>query len=102
MSVNLLGIIEAAAAVQLFSEATRRISSWLSSITFYGENDQWLFLQSGHPNMCKDCASNNGVIYSGDELRSIFPYHVILDTDTIAAYVHPNCTCLLLRAIPEN
>jgi hypothetical protein len=98
--LSLLGIVEAVAAVQVVGEAKSRIPVGLRGLTFYGEDDEWLFLQSGHPNMCNDCASYDGDVYSGSELRSAFPYHTILDENTIAASVHPNCSCLLMRAVP--
>ncbi len=99
MSVNLLEIVEAVVAVQLLGEARSRIPDDLRGLTFYGEDDEWMFLGSGHPNMCGDCAGYEGDIYSGVELRSAFPYHTILDENTIAASVHPNCSCLLMRAV---
>jgi hypothetical protein len=97
--LSLLEIVEAVVAVQIVEGAKRRIPDGLRGLTFYGEDDEWLFLQSDHPNMCGDCASYNGDVYSGSELRSTFPYHTILDENTIAASVHPNCSCLLLRAV---
>ena len=93
------GIAQAVVAVQMVSEATKRIPPGLHDLTFYSENDEWIFLRSDHPNMCSDCTSYNGDIYPGAELRSAFPYHTILDANTIAASVHPNCSCLLIRAI---
>jgi hypothetical protein len=97
--LSLLRIVEAVAAVQVIDEAQSRIPVGLRGLTFYGEDDEWLFLQSGHPNMCNDCAACDGNVYSGSELRSVFPYHTIIDENTIAASVHPNCSCLLLRAV---
>jgi hypothetical protein len=97
--LSLLGIVEAVAAVQMVGEAKRRIPVGLRGLTFYSEDDEWVFLSSGHPNMCVDCADYEGDIYSGTELRSAFPYHTIIDENTIAASVHPNCSCLLMRAV---
>lgn len=97
--MSLIGIVGAVAAVQMVDEARSRIPDGLRGLTFYSADDEWLFLGSGHPHMCGDCASYDGDIYSGDELRSAFPYHTILDENTIAASVHPNCSCLLTRAV---
>ncbi len=97
--MSLLGVVEAVIAVQVISEAKSRIPPGLRGLTFYGEGDEWVFLSSGHPNMCGDCADYDGDTFFGSELRSAFPYHVILDENTIAASVHPNCSCLLVRAI---
>ncbi len=95
----MLEIVEAVLAVQLVDEAAKRIPGGLRGLTFYGENDEWLFLSSGHPHMCSDCSAYDGDVYSGKELRSTFRYHKILDKNTIAALVHPNCTCLLIRMV---
>jgi hypothetical protein len=97
--LSILAIVGAVEAAKVVDEAKRRIPDELRGLTFYGEYDEWMFLSSGHPHMCADCASYEGDIYWGTELRSTFPYHTILDANTIAASVHPNCSCLLLRAI---
>jgi hypothetical protein len=94
----LIEIVGAVVAVQSVFEATSRIPSGLRGLTFYGVDDEWLFLESGHKNMCDDCGSFNLQIFSGRELRRRFPYHRILDANTIAAMVHLHCGCLLVRA----
>jgi hypothetical protein len=43
---------------------------------------------------CQTYADNQ---FSGDFLRSTFPYLNIVDEDTIEALVHPNCRCYLSR-----
>lgn len=96
--MSLLEIVGAVAAVQTVIESKSRIPDGLRGLTFYSETDEWMFLGSDHPNMCSDCTSYDGDIYFGTELRSTFPYHTIIDENNIAAQVHPNCTCLLVRA----
>jgi hypothetical protein len=99
LKLSLLGIVKAVAAVQLVGEAKSRIPVGLQGLTFYSQRDEWVFLSSGHPNICADCVDCDGNVFLGSELRSAFPYHTILDENIIAASVHPNCSCLLLRAI---
>lgn len=100
--MSLIGVVEAVVAVQSVFEATSRIPSGLRGSTFYGEGDEWVFLSSGHPNMCGDCEGYEGDIFSGSELRRLFPYHTIVDENTIAANVHPHCGCLLMRAFSSD
>lgn len=97
--MSLIEIVEAVVAVQSVFEATSRIPSGMRGLTFYGAGDEWLFLESGHKNMCDDCGSFNLQIFSGRELRRLFPYHRILDANTIEALVHPNCSCFLVRVV---
>jgi hypothetical protein len=35
--------------------------------------------------------------FTGDELLAIFPYLEIGDENTILAWVHPHCRCILIR-----
>jgi hypothetical protein len=36
-------------------------------------------------------------VFSGTELRLMFPWHLIISGDQIIPLVHPNCRCTLLR-----
>jgi len=69
-------------------------------VTFFGENDQWMFLRSDHPNMCDTCAGYHLTQYFGGELRSEFPNLIVVDENSVYPQVHPNCFCLLTRVFP--
>ena len=102
MSADVLDIIGVVEAVLLVREARSRVPADLKGYTFYGKDDEWLFLESGHKNMCADCASFHLEVFSGRDLRRVFPNHAILDADSIAANMHPHCSCLLIRVIKSG
>ena len=78
-----------------------RSSAWIPSdlkglSTFFSEYDVWDYGIT-NVNTCKVCEGNMVGVYQGHELRSLFPYLVVMDEDTIAPHVHPNCACVLNR-----
>ncbi len=83
-------------------EAYRWIPQEFKKYAFFGADDQWLYVKSGNPHLCEDCEGYDGTIFSGDELRSEFPYLRIIDQNAINPNVHPHCECLLIRLENQN
>ena len=78
-----------------------------SGVTYFSMWDTWLFQARSDTKVCDLCRHYEtwGEI-RGDQLRTEFPYLVILDEDTIGGpepdgggLVHPNCRCFLTRKI---
>lgn len=71
---------------------------------FFSVEDLWIFIPHYDEKLCPDCAAFAlGIPFiPGNQLRSSFPYLEILDPDTIAAHVHPNCRCELVREGTET
>jgi hypothetical protein len=70
------------------------------TVTFFSEKDQWIFNAVSDIRVCELCLSFEDIgIFSGDLLRTFFPYLEIVDVDEIEANVHPNCRCMLKRII---
>ena len=77
-------------------EAVRRIPDGISRRRpFFTQGTLWFFLATA--GACPTCQGYSGSIFAGDELRSEFPYLNVLDEDTIAPDIHPNCNCTLHR-----
>lgn len=94
-------------AVEAVEGAKKRIPEpQRSAITYYGGFDQWVFQARGS-NPCDLCRYSEEVgVFYGDQLRTWFPYHVILDVNTIGGgepggrgLVHPHCYCELVRKL---
>jgi len=69
-------------------------------LTYFSLFDHWDLQAQWDERLCVWCKRMEQVgIYNGDVLRRWFPYLEILDMNTIAANVHPNCRCLLVRII---
>ena len=91
-------------------EAKQRIPKpQLPTVTYYSVFDHWIFQTRG-PAPCKLCRAADAIgVFRGDQLRTWFPYHVILDVNTIGGeeeggrgLVHPHCYCELVREIEEE
>ena len=89
-------------------EAIKRIPlDQRPGVTYFSVWDTWLFQARSDTKVCDLCKHYEtwGEI-RGDQLRTEFPYLVILDEDTIGGsepdgggLVHPNCRCYLTRKI---
>jgi hypothetical protein len=90
--VNLTQIIDAID----YAEASRKPAGY-DNVTFFGANDEWYYTAYNTNNTCTDCGEMDGQTFYGYDLRSQFKYLVIIDENTIAAKVHPNCACVLSR-----
>ncbi len=58
----------------------------------------WLFHDSGSPNTCTDCNSQDGHVFKVEDpsdLLLIFPFGVFVAEDTFAVNIHKNCECFL-------
>ena len=74
----------------------------LYGLTYFSIHDIWLYQEVSDHKTCELCrryAEHED--YHGNRLRMLFPYLEILDEYTIAANVHPNCRCVLVRYIGE-
>jgi hypothetical protein len=92
---DLLNIVEIVDVIE-WVEAARKPAMY-GNLTFYGDNDQWMFTAFNGPNTCEVCGEMDGDTFYGYDLRSFFKYHVIVDENTVAAKVHPHCPCTLSR-----
>ena len=84
-------------AVEMFEGAKKRKGDVYGDVTFFSANDEWLFLQSDHPNMCPECSSYDQDTYFGNSVRGMFPYLMIIDENSMNPSVHPSCGCILTR-----
>lgn len=106
-----MSAIEAVVAVIAVEEGAKKRIDFpqRSGVTYYSENDIWLFDARSDTKVCNRCRMYQrwsdvmGGI-RGNLLRTEFPYHVILDEITIGGpepdgggLVHPNCRCVLKR-----
>jgi len=81
-----------------------------SGVTYYSELDTWLFHAIMDTRTCDLCRHYEDMEeIRGDQLRLEFPYHVILDENTIvgpapdgSGLVHPNCRCYLTRLLQRE
>jgi len=81
-------------------KAVQRIPKPRTGITFFSENDVWLYQAVMDTKVCPVCTVAEKIEqFRGNNLRINFPYLEILDVNTIQANVHPNCRCLLVRVI---
>jgi hypothetical protein len=76
---------------------------------YFSVEDLWVFIPDWTPTKtqagpCEECGMFAlGIPFiPGNQLRSSFPYLEIEDENTIAANVHPNCRCKLLREGTEQ
>jgi len=82
--------LKLSSAVVAVHEALKRIPPGMKG-PFFTYNVRWFFVAV--PGHCDLCAPYNGSIILGSELRTMFPWMQILDNDTIALRLHPNCRC---------
>ena len=103
----MLSAIEAIKAIKRIEFETR------PGVTFFSGNDIWLYQINEIPTTCEDCKSYEDMAsamggLNGNFIRSLFPYLMILDEDTIGGQgeggdglAHPNCGCRLIRFVGE-
>jgi len=92
---------EVVAAVIAVREAKQRI--FIGGATFYSVNDIWLYIEISDDKLCDVCHANahmEGGEYKGNRIRGFFPYHEILDINTIKVNQHPHCRCIMVRKHP--
>lgn len=94
---ELLGLIALIDVAELVEASRRKPVGIYGNLTFYGADDEWLFLAYHTDNTCDNCASMDEDTYGGYELRQLFKWHIIVDENTIYARVHPHCGCTLTR-----
>jgi len=96
---------EVVAAVIAVREAKQRI--FIGGATFFSKHDIWKYIEISDDRLCPVCRgyAQAGIgdeigEYRGNRIRGFFPYLEILDVNTIAVNVHPNCRCVLVRVRP--
>lgn len=109
MSRQILEVIQAVEAVQ---KAQRRIEPEHrhrpgETATFFSEHDIWLYVAVMDAKVCEACRRNEDWNdryggFRGTHLRAHFPFLEIIDVNTIAANVHPNCRCYLVRLLESK
>jgi hypothetical protein len=117
----LTGVVAAVEAVREFRKATARIPEQYRHVTYFSQNDIWIFDSLVDGKRCPICeeleygfGENASQPATGLHLRAWFagiPYAgmVILDQNTIGGpaangdgLMHPNCRCRLRRKIVEG
>lgn len=91
-------------------KAVRRRPRPMRRVTYFSENDVWLFNARSDTKVCEMCRLAEEIgEFRGNNLRMNFPNLVILDENTIGGpepdgkgLVHPNCRCFLTRFIGET
>ncbi len=103
----MLAAIEAIKAVKRIDIPTR------SGVTFFSGEDIWLYQLNEIPTTCEDCKNYADIAGSmgglnGNYIRSLFPYLMILDENTIGGQgeggdglAHPHCGCRLIRFVGD-
>jgi hypothetical protein len=86
-------------------DATKRKSQELENVTIYGKSDYWHYLLDSRFTNCENCKKFDGLDFYGDEIRSIFPDHLVVSGSLIRVHVHmtlwgkPTCKCKLIRVV---
>jgi len=104
-TADIIGVVEAVKAVQRIKLEHRHEPG--PTATFFSEHDVWLYVAVIDSKVCEACRENEKWSdihggFKGDHLRSHFPYLEIIDVNTIAANVHPNCRCYLTRKLEHE
>jgi hypothetical protein len=92
-------ILEVARAVEAVEAKQRVPADTPRAITFFSKNDEWIFTAVMDNDVCFDCRQYENKTFTGDMLRSLFPFLEIQDLETILPHVHPNCRCHLDRTL---
>ena len=76
----------------------------LSGNRYFSSLDLWIFIPHYDEKLCESCAEFAlGIPFiPGNQLRSSFSWLEIKDENTIAANVHLNCRCELIREGTES
>jgi hypothetical protein len=99
---------EAAAVVAAVVYLEEQLSAWQTPKafmedytgqggSFFSKHDWWFFQAITDDRTCYPCNSQDKVTFNGDELLGVFPWLEIGNEDTIFAWVHPHCRCILIR-----
>ena len=90
--------------MQTVESKKRRLVPIKKSITFFSKYDLWMYDAVLDNRICTICIGHERTArFFGSELRTTFPYLVILGVDTIGGLeggdglAHPNCRCRLHR-----
>lgn len=100
--------LEAVQIVETVLKATKRIPESMKGTPFYGALVFWDYVGEDSPNQCDNCKDKNGLSFSGSQLRTLFPDHIIESEDRIWVNYHmtlwgvDTCKCYLERATPSN
>lgn len=95
----MMAAVEAVKAVEVVQKAKQRINI-KTNLTFYSKNDLWYYFTiTADDHLCETCQGYDNKIFFGSSLRGEFPWHEVNDEFIIKPKVHPNCRCILVRAI---
>lgn len=99
---NIFEVVEAVRAVE--GAKLRRTFPTRYGVTFFSEQDVWLYQAVMDARTCPVCTSHEDQgEFHGSHLRAKFPYLEIIDENTIKVHAHmprdDNCRCLLVRKI---
>lgn len=87
----------------MVTEATKRKPSDFEDLTFFSEEDVWLYDATLDSKVCVLCRTAEDIEqFRGNNLRMNFPYLEIIDKITIRPKVHPNCRCVLIRLLVKQ
>ena len=90
-------IVEAVRAIETVNQFNQ--SKFGVDVTFFTKQDQWQYIAVMDDRTCGPCLTLELLTFVGNDLVHLFPYLDVVDTDTILAYIHPNCRCYLRRVI---
>ena len=88
-------------AVEAVEKAKKRINIDVPKrITFFSVNDEWIYTAVLTDNrVCDACLQYEFGTFTGNQLRSIFPYLEVISLEQIHPHTHPNCRCHLDRVL---
>lgn len=100
-------VVRVVQSVQALQKARQRKIPTRPGVTFFSENDVWVYDARADTKVCPTCRIAETIEhFRGNNLRINFPNLVILDENTIGGpepggggLVHPNCRCFLHRVI---
>lgn len=90
MFSQVLEVIEAVKAIKRIPDEYR------NRYTFFSEWDIWEYVAIMDDRTCMVCKEHEGVEFTGNRIRLIFPYLKIIDPYLIEVNQHPNCRCVLV------
>jgi len=98
-AIELFQTVEAVQCVETYEALVeaQRIPDDLRDHTFFSQYDWWIYISREDDKTCFSCTVLGGILFTGLELRSAFPWLRFKDVNTLYPSTHPNCRCILLR-----
>lgn len=110
---EIVAVVQAVECIRETAAKSRIDFPVTKGTTFFSSQDVWLYEALADQKVCPVCQNYEEMAgqmggFSGNFLRSLFPWLVILDEDTIGGpgnggdgLSHPNCRCRLNRYIGD-